>query len=149
MTGNTFYNKHTTTSSHAQLIGDPNSNLKNDMSELTKEDLRERLYVAETVMKSLFENNKKLEVEKEEGGITSGGGTGACTKCETLEKDLQSKIDKLQARNSTLEVSLKQNGKDEGVNQTYKEFMTAQLEETKSEAKRHFESYVAMREKHN
>jgi len=37
------------------------------MSELTKEDLVDRLKVAETVMKSLFENNKKLEVEKEEG----------------------------------------------------------------------------------
>jgi hypothetical protein len=70
------------------LIGDPNSNLKNDMTELTKEDLVDRLKVAETVMKSLFENNKKLEVEKEEGTISGGGAI--CTKCEGLEKDYKS-----------------------------------------------------------
>ena len=87
MTGGQFY-KRPTTSSHVQLIGDPNSNLKNDMSELTKEDLVDRLKVAETVMKSLFENNKKLEVEKEEGTISGGGPN--CTKCEGLEKELKS-----------------------------------------------------------
>jgi hypothetical protein len=37
----------------AQLIGDDNT-LKNDMQDLTRDDLKERLYVAEKVMKTLF-----------------------------------------------------------------------------------------------
>ena len=37
----------------AQLIGDE-GDLKNDLNDLTKEDMRERLFVAERVMKSLF-----------------------------------------------------------------------------------------------
>ena len=37
----------------AQLIGD-DRDLKSDLNDLTKEDLRERLFVAERVMKSLF-----------------------------------------------------------------------------------------------
>jgi hypothetical protein len=37
----------------AQLIGD-DKNLKSDMQDLTREDLRERLFVAEKVMKTLF-----------------------------------------------------------------------------------------------
>ena len=37
----------------AQLIGDDKT-LKSDMQELSREDLRERLYVAERVMKTLF-----------------------------------------------------------------------------------------------
>ena len=37
----------------AQLIGD-DKNLKSDMQDLSREDLRERLFVAERVMKTLF-----------------------------------------------------------------------------------------------
>lgn len=64
MTTTSFYNRRTTTSSQAQLISDDRT-LKDNLNDLTKEDLRERLYVAECVMKSLFERNKQLE-EKEE-----------------------------------------------------------------------------------
>jgi hypothetical protein len=35
--------------------------LKGDLEKVTKEDLRERLVVAETVMKRLFQRNKDLE----------------------------------------------------------------------------------------
>ena len=42
-------------------------------------------------MKSLFERNKTLEVEKEEGPTSSG----PCTKCESTSKDAKEKIDKL------------------------------------------------------
>lgn len=35
--------------------------LKADLEKVTKEDLRERLVVAETVMKKLFQRNKDLE----------------------------------------------------------------------------------------
>ena len=33
---------------------------------MTKEDLKERLFVAEKVMKSLFQRNKEIEVQNEE-----------------------------------------------------------------------------------
>ena len=42
-------------------MGDSDSHLKNNLTELTKEDLIDRLMVAEKVMKGLFEVNKKLE----------------------------------------------------------------------------------------
>ena len=36
-------------------------NLEGELENLTKEDLKERLIVAEKVMKSLFQRNKELE----------------------------------------------------------------------------------------
>jgi hypothetical protein len=42
---------------------------------LTKEDLRERLFVAEKVMKSLFQRNKELE-------MTQGDAVQRCERCE-------------------------------------------------------------------
>ena len=46
---------------NGSLINDPNNNLEGEMGNLTKEDLIERLLVAEKVMKSLFQRNKELE----------------------------------------------------------------------------------------
>lgn len=43
------------------LIDDPENNLQGDYEQLTKEELQERLIVAEKVMKSLFLSNKQLE----------------------------------------------------------------------------------------
>ena len=43
------------------LINDPVNNLHGEMDSLSKEDLKERLIVAEKVMKSLFQRNKDLE----------------------------------------------------------------------------------------
>lgn len=43
------------------LINDPEIGLHGEMEELTKEDLKERLIVAEKVMKSLFQRNRELE----------------------------------------------------------------------------------------
>lgn len=40
---------------------DDDKELKGELDELTKDDLRERLIVAEKVMKSLFQRNKELE----------------------------------------------------------------------------------------
>lgn len=45
---------------NGQLIDD-SQGLKGELDDLTKEDLRERLLVAEKVMKSLFQRNKDLE----------------------------------------------------------------------------------------
>jgi hypothetical protein len=38
-----------------------NNILKGDLEQVSKEDLKERLVVAEMVMKKLFERNKNLE----------------------------------------------------------------------------------------
>lgn len=43
------------------LINDPVNNLEGEMDHLSKDDLKERLLVAEKVMKSLFQRNKELE----------------------------------------------------------------------------------------
>lgn len=43
------------------LINDPERGLHGEMEGLTKEDLKERLIVAEKVMKSLFLRNRELE----------------------------------------------------------------------------------------
>ena len=42
------------------LIGD-DKDLKSDVADLNREDLKERLFVAEKVMKTLFKRNKELE----------------------------------------------------------------------------------------
>jgi len=42
-----------------------NNILKGDLESVTKEDLRERLIVAEMVMKKLFQRNKELEDQSE------------------------------------------------------------------------------------
>ena len=43
------------------MIGDDETGLKGEMVDLSREDLRERLFVAEKVMKALFKRNKQLE----------------------------------------------------------------------------------------
>lgn len=43
------------------LIDDPDNFLHGDYEQLTKEELQERLIVAEKVMKQLFQSNKVLE----------------------------------------------------------------------------------------
>jgi len=40
---------------------DDNNILKGDLNEISKEDLKERLVVAEMVMKKLFQRNRDLE----------------------------------------------------------------------------------------
>ena len=42
------------------LIGD-DKDLKSDVADLSRDDLKERLFVAEKVMKTLFKRNKELE----------------------------------------------------------------------------------------
>ena len=49
--------------SHVQgsLMSDANNGLEGELDNLNKDDLKERLIVAEKVMKSLFQRNKELE----------------------------------------------------------------------------------------
>ena len=50
------------------LFDDPQNNLHGNLDLLSKEDFKERLIVAEKVMKSLFKRNKELE---EKAGLES------------------------------------------------------------------------------
>ena len=43
------------------LFNDPDNNLQGELEALTKEELKERLIVAEKVMKTLFQRNKEIE----------------------------------------------------------------------------------------
>jgi hypothetical protein len=47
------------------LIGD-DKDLKSDIGDLSREEMRERLYVAEKVMKTLFKRNRELEESNEQ-----------------------------------------------------------------------------------
>ena len=47
----------------APLIGDE-KDLKSDALELSREEMKERLFVAEKVMKTLFKRNKELEEQQ-------------------------------------------------------------------------------------
>jgi len=142
MTATSFYNRRTTTSSQAHLIGDDRT-LKDNFNDLTREDLRERLYVAECVMKSLFERNKQLEDSNDEKDKM-----GSTMQPTIKDAEPDKKIALLEKRVKELEKETEARD-GEKVTQTYKEFMSARLEESQSEAKRHFENYVQIREKHN
>ena len=52
---------------------------------MTKEDLRERLFVAEKVMKSLFQRNKELELKAEIN--TQIPEPEPCSECERIKKE--------------------------------------------------------------
>lgn len=82
------------------IIDDPNNNLDGQMDHLSKEDLKERLIVAEKVMKSLFQRNKELEDKQEQktfasteqktSASTSDNNVLMCSNCQnnTNEKKL-------------------------------------------------------------
>ena len=55
------------------MIDDPDNFLNGELADLTKEELMERLLVAEKVMKSLFQRNKELEDRAQAQPQTTGG----------------------------------------------------------------------------
>ena len=74
------------------LINDPTNNLHGEMDSLSKEDLKERLIVAEKVMKSLFQRNKDLEDKFQNEAKTTAATShfdqeqpaSVCAACPTL-----------------------------------------------------------------
>ncbi|MFO0117595.1 MAG: hypothetical protein ACK521_08270 [bacterium] len=56
--------------------------MKGALDDLSKEDLRERLFVAEKVMKSLFERNKELEQMAQPVERTE---TFECCNCKSIK----------------------------------------------------------------
>ena len=88
------------------MINDPASGLYGEMEDLTKEDLKERLIVAEKVMKSLFLRNRELEEKYQtdqkttastfEGKIdVSAPSASDTSKFEKENSDLKSQISAL------------------------------------------------------
>ena len=101
---------------------------------LTKEDLRERLFVAEKVMKSLFQRNKELEQITDEK---------PCERCKETEESHQ-RIDELEAKIKELETAQTRNAKEEN-SSSYVEFMKKRLEESQLESKRNLDALIDLR----
>lgn len=91
------------------LIDDPDNFLHGDLEALTKEELQERLIVAEKVMRQLFQNNKNLEekllqhsqagntgTESQKG--TANSSTEGCSSCKANKDqvlELENKVKEL------------------------------------------------------
>ena len=65
------------------LFDDPNNYLHGDLEQLSKEDFKERLLVAEKVMKQLFQRNKDLEDKMQGTGDSLMNKTNYTTQMET------------------------------------------------------------------
>jgi hypothetical protein len=113
------------------LINDPVNNLEGEMDHLNKDDLKERLIVAEKVMKSLFQRNKELEEKgcsEQKTQASNSDNVLICSNCQgnPVDKKLQQRIKELE-----LELSLKptQIGSNVADNapQSYKDYMEARL----------------------
>ena len=62
------------------------NNLSGEMDLLSKEDLKERLIVAEKVMKSLFQRNRDLEEKSDLKTTATTSNTDKCHNCDQLKK---------------------------------------------------------------
>lgn len=126
------------------------------MEELTKEDLKERLIVAEKVMKSLFLRNKELEEkfqtdQKTTASTFEGKPDTSAPSPPDQGQDLAKENTQLKARIATLEEQISelnqtQSTKIDDADKPLKELMELRLQETMAEAKRHYQSYVDIRE---
>jgi hypothetical protein len=67
------------------IINDPSNNLEGEMDHLSKDDLKERLIVAEKVMKSLFQRNKELEEKnyhEQKTAASTSDNVLMCSNCQ-------------------------------------------------------------------
>ena len=102
------------------------------MDHLNKDDLKERLIVAEKVMKSLFQRNKELEEKgcsEQKTQASNSDNVLMCSNCQgnpVADKKLQQRIKELE-----LELSLKPTKIGENITdtspQSYKDYMEARL----------------------
>lgn len=128
------------------LIGD-DKDLKSDALNVSKEEMKERLFVAEKVMKTLFKRNKDLEeMHMDQKPVASENGD--CPKCSGRDdfvdrnrvKDLEKQLEQAMAA---------QQQEKSSEPQSYKDFMAMRLEQSQAESKRHFENYVNIRDQLN
>ncbi len=121
--------------------------------------MKERLIVAEKVMKTLFKRNRDLEESNEENQINNFGEGNNCQKCqEKKDKDdddeddrvgsqaLKDQVKELEKQLASMQQSQKEKSTEP---QSYKDFMSLRLEQSQAEARRHFENYVNIRDQLN
>ena len=125
------------------------------MDHLNKDDLKERLIVAEKVMKSLFQRNKELEEkgcsEQKTQASNSDNNVLMCSNCQGnqgADKKLQQRIKELELELSLKPTKIGENIEDNSP-QSYKDYMELRLQETLAEARRHHQSYMDIREQYN
>ena len=87
---------------HGELISDPDAGLYGEMDQLSQQDLKERLIVAEKVMKSLFQRNKELEDKFSSEQRTTASSMPQVTDTKELDT-LKSENDRLQKKIQSLE----------------------------------------------
>jgi hypothetical protein len=92
-------------------------------------DIRERLFVAEKVMKSLFERNKQLEQLAENPARTPP--SNCCTQKDILIQELKAKL----------------SSKPPDDSQDYKELMSTALHTAQSQAKVYLNQYIEVRDR--
>ena len=142
------------------LIGD-DKDLKSDGADLSRDDLKERLFVAEKVMKTLFKRNKELEEMQPDSQDNINNLTytsGNCEKCNDERSNnratddsptpgnhlaLKEKVKELERQLDAMEKGKRDKGTEP---QSYKDFMSMRLEQSQAEAKRHFGNYVNVRD---
>jgi hypothetical protein len=108
-----------------QLVDDPENQLEGEWEQLSREELRERLLVAERVMKSLFQRNKELELRVD--GSTPEAQITASTDPPPSPRPA------------------KRNEQQPSEEQTLKiEELQLRLEETMAEARRHCENFKSV-----
>jgi len=130
------------------LMSDPKNYLEGEMENLSKEDLKERLIVAEKVMKCLFQRNKELE-DRYSGDARMN--TTASMSMAASENNNDQVIAQLRKEIKELKENVKQDpiaaisGSLEE-DKAFKEMMESRLKETLEEAKRHYNSYIDIRD---
>lgn len=88
------------------MIGDGNG-LESEVGNLGKDEMRERLYVAEKVMKTLFKRNKELEEAQLEPQQQEMSTSQKCQVCaRNGVEEVSGASDDLRARIKDLEKSL-------------------------------------------
>jgi hypothetical protein len=94
-----------------QLMND-NNILKGELDQVSKEDLRERLVVAEMVMKKLFQRNRDLEDQNANSSMVqrvnspgefesvdvSNNGVRECRECVEVRKEMAARESEMQER---------------------------------------------------
>ena len=134
----------------------PSNSLTSNLENLDAGQLKERLLVAETLMKKLYNRNKELEnyhklqqnapvAQSSIGKSTEPAASSSDYKIE-LEKELEEKqkiIERLQ--NEVIELAKRGNRNDTDKHSTYVEFLENRLAETQAESSRMLQKYSEVR----
>ena len=119
------------------IFNDPGNNLQGELENLTKEDLKERLVVAEKVMKTLFIRNKELEEKAHAEQKITATSSQECQQC-LQNQDIKAQLEKVKAELALLKPTGNIKQEDQKDAEAYKQLIEIRLQETLAEAKRHY-----------